>query len=198
MGTGLKRIDKSTRGVITVEYEHHEIHSGSSFTAQYHITTAATDTHRSGLYIKTPSLTTKEIHAIVEFSCSAAATFSICEAPTIAANVGTHAVVVYNRDRNSTKASTVYDNATVNAVNKVTTLTEAQIDGDATWATGTVIRTAPLQIGVGPKAAGGDTRGAQEYILKAATKYVFLITNNVATANAHYIQIDWYEHTSKA
>ena len=195
MPSGLVQIDNSTRVPITVSYSHHEIHSGSSFTAQYTITTAATSGHRSGLYLKTPAV--KEIHLVASFSCSAAATFSICEAPTIAANVGTHAVTVYNRDRNSSKTSSVFDNATTNAVNKVTTLTEAQIGGDATWATGTVIRTAPLQVGVGPKAAGGTARGVQEYILKSATKYVFLITNTVATANNHYIQVDWYEHTNK-
>lgn len=196
MGRGFVRIDPSTRAVITVGYEHHEIHSGSSFTARYAVTTAATDGHRSGLYIKTPS--DKEVHLVVSFSCSAAGNYSICEAPTIAANIGTHAVAVYNRFRDSTKTSGVYDNATTPAVNKVTTLTEAQIAGDGTWATGTVLSSASLQVGVGPKAAGGEARGTQEYILKASTKYVFLITNTVATANNHLIEIDWYEHNNKS
>ena len=198
MGSGLVRRDKSTRANITIDYGHHEIHSGSSFTAQYAITTAATDTHESGIYIMTPALATKEIHLFVSFSCSAAATYSVCEAPTLAANTGTHGVVIYNRNRNSTKASTIADNATSSAVNKITTLSQAEFNGDATWAEGTVLRSAPLQIGVGPKAAGGSGRESQEYVLKAATAYIFVIKNNIATANAHYIQLDWYEHTSKA
>ena len=39
----------------------------------------------------------------------------------------------------------------------------------------------------------GDV-GTEEYILKANTKYVFLITNTAASANDHLIEIDWYEH----
>jgi hypothetical protein len=82
-------------------------------------------------------------------------------------------------------------------VNKFTTLTEAQIAGDGTWATGTVLRTEPLTVGAGPKPVGGDTRATEEYILKANTKYVFLLTNTAASANTHTILIDWYEHTNK-
>ena len=190
------RLDLSTHALETIEYEHHEIHSGSSFTAYYTITTAATNGHRSGLYIRTPI--SKEIHAIVSFSASVAANFAICEAPTIAANTGTHAVQTYNRFRDSSKTSLVKDNANTPAANKYTTLSEAQIAGDGTWATGTVLRTEPLQTGVGPKPAGGTSRGNQEYILKSDTKYVFLLTNTVATANVHHILCDWYEHSPKS
>ena len=196
--TRAMRLDSSTHALEIIDYAHHEIHGGSSFTAHYTITTAATSGHRSGLYIKTPSTASgKKIHLIVEFSASTAADFSICEAPTIAANTGSHAVAIYNRKRDSTKTATVTDNATSPAANKVTTLSEAQIAGDGTWATGTIIRTAPLTAGAGPKPAGGSSRGSQEYILKAATAYVFLITNTAASANAHHILIDWYEHTDK-
>lgn len=190
------RLDKSTHALETIEYEHHEIHSGSSFTAYYTITTAATNGHRSGLYIMTPIA--KEIHAIISFSASVAANFSLCEAPTIAADTGTDAVVIYNRNRNSSKSSLIKDNAAARAANRYTTLTEAQIAGDGTWATGTVIRTEPLIAGGGPKPAGGESRGEQEYILKHDTAYVFLITNTVATANTHHILLDWYEHTPRS
>jgi len=188
-------LDAVTHGILTVEYAHHQIHEGKSFSAYYSVTTAATNGHRSGLYLKTPA--TPNCHLVVEFSASAAANFSICEAPTIAANTGTHGVVIYNRRRSSANTSGVTDNATSPADNKVTTLTEAQIAGDGTWATGTVIRTAPLQVGTGPFPAGGSDRGSQEYILKPSTAYVFLITNTTASANTHHILIDWYEHTDK-
>ena len=85
-------IDASTRALNTLDYEHHEIHSGSSYTTQYSITTAATDGHRSGIYIYTPA--SKEIHLIAEFSASSAADYIICEASTIAADTGTDGVVV--------------------------------------------------------------------------------------------------------
>ena len=132
---------------------------------------------------------------VVSFSASTAANFLICEAPTIAANTGTaHAQTIYNRDRNSSNASVCFDNATAPAVNKFTTLAEAAIAGDGTWATGAVIRTEPLVAGAGPKPAGGSGRDAQEYLLLDNTAYVFFITNTVALANTHHILLDWYEH----
>ena len=186
-----KRID-DTNTLVTMDLGHHEIHEGDSFTAYYTVTTAATAAHRSGLFIKTP-VSPKQVHLVASFASSAAANFSICEAPTIAANVGTAAVAIYNRYRDSTNTSGCYDNATTPAVNKYTTLTEAQIAGDGTWATGTVIRTEPLTLGTAPKPAGGASRDTAEYILKANTKYVFLLTNTTVTANTHFILIDWYE-----
>jgi hypothetical protein len=179
--------------IVTIDQAHREIHEGDAFTAYYTLTTAASNGVRTGLFFKTPN-TTKRIHVVPAFSASAAANFSILEAPTIAANVGTHAVVIYNRDRNSANTSVVSDNATSPAANKVTTLTEAQIAGDGTWALGTVLRTAPLTVGAGPFASStGNDRGSQEFIAKANTKYVFLITNTAASANNHFIVVDWYE-----
>jgi hypothetical protein len=188
--------DGITRAILTIDYGHHEIHGGSSFTAYYTRTTASTDAHRSGLYIKTPAAASGLCHAIISFAASAAATFSICEAPTIAANTGTHANVIYNRYRDSSTTSGCKDNATSPASNKFTTLTEVQIAADGTWATGTVIRTEPLAVGTSSKPAGGSSRDSQEYILKANTAYVFLLTNVGANANVHYILVDWYEHTN--
>ena len=98
-------IDLSSHVLETIDYAHHEIHAGASYTAYYSLTTAATDAHRTGIYIKTP--TAKEIHMIVSFSASTAATYMICESPTIAANTGTDGVAIYNRDRNSSNTSTV-------------------------------------------------------------------------------------------
>jgi hypothetical protein len=190
--TLVNSVDGITTALKTIEYAHHEIHDGSSFSAYYSVTTASTNGHRSGIFIKTPAV--KLCHLVVQFSVSTAATYSICEAPTIASNVGTHTSVIYNRYRDSSSVSGCLNNATSPAAGYITTLTEAQIAGDGTWATGTVIRSAPLIAGSGPKPAGGSSRDSQEYMLKANTKYVFLITNTTADANAHNILIDWYEH----
>ena len=190
--TGIE--DGMTTAIVGIDYGHHEIHNGNSFTAFNTSTTAATDAVRSGLFFKTPVTASGLLHAIISFSASVAATFSICEAPTIAANTGTaHAVHPINRYRDSATTSGILDNATSPAVGHYTTLIEAAFAGDATWATGTVIRTEPLVAGDGPKPAGGSNRDMQEYILKANTKYMFMITNNVATANTHHILVDWYE-----
>jgi hypothetical protein len=193
-------IDPITRGTHVIESDHHQAHEGYSFTAYYTATTAATDGHRSGLYLKTPPAEPDHVggsnlvHAIISFASSAAANLSICESPTIAANVGTHTPLIINRYRGSSKISGCYNNATVPARGYYTTLTQAQIAADGTWATGTILRTEPLRVGDSPKPAGGSSRGSQEYILKANTAYVFLLTNTAASANTHFIEVDWYEH----
>ena len=186
-------VDGITNALKVIDHQHHEIHSGDSFTAYYSRVTANGNGLRSGIYIKTPAAP-KYIHMVVSFSCSTAASYSICEAPTIASNVGSHGNTIYNRLRDSTNPSGVFDNATVPAVGKYTTLTEAQIAADGTFNAGTVIRSEPLVAGSGPKPAGGNSRGEQEYILKANTKYIFLLTNTTEDANIHHILIDWYSH----
>lgn len=187
--------DQLVGALIAIDQEHHQIHEGHSFSAMYTRTTAATSGHRSAIYFKTPAAVSGLVHAVFSFAVSAAATYSICEAPTIAANVGTHTSVPVNRYRDSTTVSTIKNNATTPAANKYTTLDETQIAADGTFATGTVIRTAPVGTGVGAQAAGGVERGTQEYILKADTAYIILLANTTATATVHHILVDWYEET---
>jgi len=193
-------IDPITRALNVIETDHHQIHEGVLFTAYYTVTTASTNGHRSGLFIKTPPASENSVrcHLIAAFASSTAATLSVCEAPTIAANVGTHTSLIYNRFRDASNISKCLNNATTPVPGYITTLTEAQIAADGTWATGTILRTEPLTVGTGPKPAGGSARGEQEYILKADTKYVFLLTNTSADANTHHILIDWYEHKKLA
>lgn len=192
------KIDAITHALETVEYQHHEIHDKNSFTAYYARTTDATISHRSGLYIKTPLATAngKLIHMVFSGACSVAADFSINEAPTLTSNAGSGAGVIYNRYRSSTKTSGLFDNATSPAVNKFTTLDETAIAGGS-WNAGTVLRTFPLAVGSGPKAAGGVERGTQEYILKPNTSYVIMLTNTGSPANDHLLQMDWYEEVPK-
>ena len=177
---------------VGTDLSHWKIHDGDSYTAYYSVTTANLDAQRSGLYIKTGTI---EIHAIAAFSASGAAFASIQEAPTIAAGVGTASNDIFNRKRDSTNASTCLDNANPAVAGKYTTPTEAEIAGDGTWALGTMLRIEPLVTAAPPKVIGGSTRDSQEYILKANTKYVFLLTNYGASVNLHEIYLDWYEKT---
>ena len=179
-----------------IEYAHHEVHGGSSFSTEYYRTTAATINHRTAIYLQTGPKGAALCHLIVQFSASFAAIYSVHEDITLTANIGTHGVAIYNRYRDSVKTSTVWDNATVPVVNKVTTLTETQIAAGG-FAAGTILRTAPLVAGSGPKAAGGSARGSQEYILGGGKKYIFMITNSGNNANVHHILLDWYEHTNR-
>lgn len=185
------RLDREIHALKVIDAVHSLIHDGKAFTAFYSRTTANTDAHRTGIYIKTPA--TKEVHMIASFAASAAANLSIHRAPTIAANIGTHTSAIRNRDENNSTASECKNNATTPAAAFITTLNETQIAADVTWADGTIIRLEPLTVGTGPKPAGGSSRDTQEYILKANTAYVFLLTNVGANANVHHILLDWYE-----
>ena len=187
-------VDGLTTALKVIDYAHHEVHGGSSFHCYFNNTTANSNDDRSGIYIKTPAAGGKLVHLIVEFQASTAADMCICEAPTIAANVGTHTGVILNKYRDSIKTSGCFSNATTPLVNRFTTLNEVQIAGDGTWALGLQIMREPLVVGSGPKPAGGSSRGTQEWILKANTAYVFLITNTAASINVHHISLDWYEH----
>lgn len=189
------RLDSMAHAQNTIDFAHHEIHDGDSFSAYYTVTTAATDAHRSAIYLLTPA-SIPLLHMIIQFSASFAAIYSICEGVTIDLNEGTNGVAIYNRDRNSAKTSLARDNATAHTANKVTTFTEAEIAG-ANFTTGTIIRTVPVVAGAVPKPAGGSSRDAQEYILKKNTPYVFLLTNVGANANVHHILLDWYEQTPR-
>jgi hypothetical protein len=186
-------VDLDTHASIFLDFAHHEIHDGGTFTAYYALTTAATDGHRTGIYLKTP--VNKEVHLIASFACSAAANAEIREAITLDANEGTHTTVIRNRNRNSSNTSLCLNNATVPEAGKITTLTEAQIAA-INLSAGTVLHIYPLVAGAGPKPDGGASRETQEWILKKNTTYVFMLTNTAATANNHLIILDWYEHTN--
>ena len=58
------------------------------------------------------------------------------------------------------------------------------------------MRTAPIQTGTSPKPTGGSYEGSS-WILKANTKYVFLLTNTTAAENNHFILLKWGEDIHK-
>jgi hypothetical protein len=178
--------------VINTEYTHEEIHDGNAFTAAYKTTTANSNSVRSAILFKTGA---KEIHMVASFSCVSAANAGIYEQPTVAANVGTHTNTPINRNRRSPKTSTIISNATVPLADRYTTLTEAQIAGDGTFALGAELRLQPLKTSTGVNALGGESRDSQEYVLNPDTKYLFIIQNTVAAINDQLIILDWYEET---
>ncbi len=190
------RVDIITHALINIEHAEHETGQGNHYFTSYEITTAATDGHRTGIYLQTPTGTSKLFNLVLYVSASAAADGHILEGITIDANEGTNGVAIYNRYRDSTNTSTVLDNATSPAANKVTTWTETQID-NGNFSEGTVLEHFPIPAGTGPKAVGGTERSTQKWILAANTKYMFMIENVGANANRHIIQLDWTEWTPR-
>jgi hypothetical protein len=178
--------------VFNREIEHQKIHEGISFTASYSLTTANSNNVRTAILITVGAL---ECHLVASYSCTTSANAGIYESPTIAANTGTHTNDIINRNRIRLTPSKILSNATVPVANKFTTLTEAEIAGDGTFALGAKLRLEPLKTSSGVNALGGTVRGTTEWILKPTLKYLFILQNTVASINDHLIILDWYEET---
>jgi hypothetical protein len=179
------RIDTTTRSFQTIDYAHHEIHSGSSFVAKYY-GTSKNDGQTINLYIKTPD-TTKWGHMFFQWSASGAAYGRIYEAPTITANTGTNGQAILNHNRNSATTSVMSDNATTPAADKYGT--------DVTkTANGTIIYE---EYAGAAKSQGGAGRNEDEYILKRNTAYLFEVESDAAGLTLS-INMSWYEHIDQA
>jgi hypothetical protein len=186
------RIDGSTNALETIEYEHHEIHSGSAFTCHY-----ANDVTNIGemtaIGFNTPNTTTW-VHLTVEAETTGAAYVALYENTSIDVDEGTQ-LTIYNRNRNSATAATVTTIETVPVANLATSYNEAQAAGaNITTTTELAIN----YLGAGErKSVGGASRGVQEWVLDQNQQYCVLmysLTNDDAT---HNITLDWYEHVDK-
>jgi len=171
-------LDNAVDGVTTalkiVDYAHHEVHSGSSFTTSY-IADIANGANLDLLIVTPDSLA--YAHLFYELDVQAEAQLMIYEAVTATAG---DAVVAYNRRRVGTP-----DAATVVVTSTPTGITTGS----------TIIRSRHMGSG---KAIGGGDRGTHEFILKPATKYLFRVTNSTASDNYMSVILDWYEHTDVA
>lgn len=166
---------------IWIDFPHHELHEGAAFTA-FHAAGSKNDGDKINIYIKTPNTTTR-LHMYTEWSASGAAYFRILEAPTVTANTGTNAVAVINRERNSSTASTVVDNATSPAANKYGKDVTITNDGTKVWE----------EFSGAAKSAAGSGRSTNEFILKANTAYCFEAESD-ASSLVLAMTLSWYEH----
>jgi len=183
---GVAVIDRSTHGIVNIEYEHHEIHAGDSYSC------VVTDTNlgengRHVISFKTPN-TNKHIHMVAEAIATGEAEWKFYEGMTVTDNTGT-TLPVYNRDRNSGNTSGVLDTSENPDLAGYATLDAGMGSGSAY---GTVIE--HIAMGVGKK-VGGEARGIDEWILKPNTVYAFSLVSRAATNRVH-IHLDWYEHTA--
>lgn len=178
--------DRSTHGVIVVDYPHHEIHGGSSFASSGTVDLGSGGT--INVHVKTPN-STKYSHLTFGVSTELEAAVNIYEgfAPSGTADGGTPgvAVSVWNRNRNSSTANTtlVYSGATVGTA--------------GTASAGTLIWANHQGGGSAVGKFGGEDRGITEWVLKKNTQYLFQIINATTSANYTAWQADWYEHTDK-
>lgn len=163
--------------VETIDFAHHEIHEGNSFKA----TVSGTIATSANVNI---SFTTGDnyLHVKALANATGAATYAILEAPTITAGTGTN-VLIYNRNRNSSKTSQIKSMAATPVVNYFTRNATITADGTNIYSE---------LIGSGKNKQSGDSRSDLEWILKPSTTYSYRILSQ-ANGNVINLILVWYE-----
>lgn len=174
-------LDLSTEAVINIDYEHHEVHSGSHFFAKGWFDSASAANSITLFAFKTPD-TTKEIHARSLFSGEGEFTVEIYEGVSV------------DLDTYGTKITNLFCNNRI--IDNTPTLGAYSIDaGDIGEITGgTSIWSGILGTG---KTSGGISGLNDEIIAKRNTIYLFLITKVPTGVLWFDYNFFWYEHTNK-
>jgi len=176
-GGGPLAQDDGTGALMVVNFDHHEIHDGCSFTVS---DTVPCNSATVKWQIRTPD-SLVYTHLLFEANATGEATFLVTEGSD--RTDGT-ALTEVNRRRVGTPAA---------AGTIVTrTPTAGSTDGAVT-----LLNVRNGATGQGSKTISpGATRGTNEWILKPDTKYVVSVTTYASV----YVSmlIDWYEHTDLA
>jgi len=190
--TGKDGVDSSTNTLQTISYEHHEIHSGSTFRVQHYDDAIPATVSGGELVIAfhVPA-GTKLPHMTWEFVHEGNMTMKVLEGITFAGSAGTN-VAPKNSRRDSTTTSILQGKATGTLVSDFVTVGEES--ADSIYSGGTVISLKRNYVSRN-EAASGSRR--QELILKADTSYAFVLDNNETSTQGGQIRLEWYEHTDK-
>lgn len=165
------KIDEATGSFTVVEYEHHEIHSGSHyFICDYSLGEANGATIE---FVITTDNSTSWMHSTLDFSASEGATLDLYKDPTGITGGTTITPVNNNGNSLNTSLATVIKDPT-------------SITSNGTRA-------------VGFLAGGGRTSGfnqrEREIVLEQDTVYLFRITS-LAVSNDIGWCFEWYEHAN--
>jgi hypothetical protein len=173
-------IDSATNTLQVIDYDHHEIHSGSAYFVSDVADLAINNVY--DVQFQTPD-TTKWIHFTFLLDAENETEWYVYEDVTFTVTGTT--ITPFNNNRNSANTS-----GTIIYQQSNTSLANANADTNITGST-TLLHGI---IGSGRNSHGADERG-DEVILKQNTKYCF---RAIATV-AGYIDfdMDWYEHTNK-
>ena len=168
--------DTDTHAATTIQYAHHEIHTGNSFVVN-DVQNVSTTTMK--WQITTPN-TVKHMHTFFDIECTGEVSVVVTEGSD--RTDGT-ALTEINRNR--------VGNPTAATLIVTRTPTSGSTDG-----TTTIFAKRSGATGQGSKTLeGGGFRGENEFILKPNTKYVVAIET---FANVYVsFRMNWYEHTNK-
>jgi hypothetical protein len=174
--SGTPGIDGPTHVTTTIEYEHHEVHSGR----MYHVTRVVQldDANSDEILIETPN-TTRWGHFTPSVQGSFDTEWWLFETTT--KTTGT-AMTEHNHDRNSSNVAGIVVTHTPGAGADGNEIDHRRFGNDAGPA--------------GKGGSGSDTRANNEWILKQNTKYLLRVTSHTDTNNISIV-LDWYEHRNK-
>lgn len=164
----------SSDALVTIDFDHHEIHEGCHFTATVY--DADVDIAAPKYVRVTAPNTATRIHMILFVSGDGGFLFQFYENPTLlAAGAG---VTAYNNDRNSGNAATatVFQDTTTQGPNNDGTLLDASYSGGE------------------KKRVSGDIGSRDEWILKQDEDYLVKVTADADNTKITVIA-KWYEES---
>lgn len=182
------RSDAITDAIVTIEYEHHEIHGASSFTADADDTVMA-DTDTLVIAFRTPD-STERPHMLTAFSTLVGGYLEVWEGATWTTGTGVQLDVI-NRHRVAPLHSSTLLEDTSGAFLATDHLVENP--GGLNVGAATLLHT-HRAFGVTPRPSGDERRADHEFVLAPDTQYAVRFTA-VGNNNAGQIILNWYEHT---
>lgn len=176
-------LDGVTDGLVMIDYEHHEHHSGSAYAVQV-FTASGTAV---SIAFKTPS-GTKKAHIVAEFAAESKAHLTTYEGTVWTTNTGT-VVAPKQQNRSSANTSMLLEDKTATPA-----FTAGGVLQNPTITTaGTVISNIYT---FASKQTGSSGAKRHELILDADETYSFVLTSDDG-AKGLQIRLYWYEHTDK-
>ena len=186
------RADSSTHTLQVIDYEHHEIHGGSTFRVQHNQDNIPAVGSNGCLVIAfyVPDQA-KEPHMLWETSHEGNMTVTLYEGVTLNASAGSDRAVKQS-NRNSANTSILQSYASGALLSNEVAVGENSVDN--IYSGGSIIS---LKRDYSTKNTAGGQSRRNEVILKTNTNYAFCLSNNESTTQGGQIRLEWYEHTPK-
>ncbi len=195
-----RAIDAVSLALIGISLEHSRVHQGVMFHAHHESNPASLPTNageETAIGFRTPAAAISRIHMIIDVRADEESVWELREDPTVVLNQGTRSQP-RNRFRDSSISSLLNDLET-NTPNGVSTFDVGEANL-ADLSGGAILEHETLAIAGGPPFAGvanSEARGQREWILKAETEYVIIITSSTIADTVHEISLTWYETVHK-
>jgi len=186
------KADASTSSMQTVDYPHHEIHSGNHYFVDYSVESLGAMTSPDDMITlswTTPD-TTAWAHFTFEVTGTAGWRIRMIENSTTGGTTGaTGRLTILNSNRNSANTSAIISDGDSGVAGNV--------GYDASLAEGgTTLFDEYIPGGAGPFSSAAQTGSRDEIILKQNTNYQVSVYGT--DTNPASVKLRWYEHTANA